>query len=84
MCVYGEGRPDGHDVGEEQQEAEDLQVPASGKVLQSHHDQRHHHQRPKQDLSQTVHLQVKQADLGSRHRSEYAGASESQHRIQEN
>lgn len=60
--------PDGHNVGEEQQEAEDLQVPATSKVLQSHHDQRHHHQRPKQDLRQTVHLQVKEANLGHEHR----------------
>lgn len=58
-----ESLPDGHNVREEQQEAEDLEVPAAGEVLESHHDQGHHHQSPKQDLSQTVHLQVKQTHL---------------------
>lgn len=55
--------PNGHDLREEQQEAKDLEVPTAGKVLQSHHDQRDHHQGTKQDLGQTVHLQVKQTHL---------------------
>lgn len=55
--------PDRDDVGEEQKEAEDLEIPATSKVLQSHHDQWHHHQSAKQDLRQTVHFQVKQANL---------------------
>lgn len=55
--------PYGHDVGEKKQEAEDLEVPTSSKVLESHHDQRHHYQSSEQDLCQAVHLQVKQAHL---------------------
>lgn len=31
--------PDGHDVREEQQEAENLEVPTAGEVLEGHHDQ---------------------------------------------
>lgn len=31
--------PDRDDVGEEQKEAEDLEIPATSEVLQSHHDQ---------------------------------------------
>lgn len=56
-------KPDWDDVGEKQQEAEDLQIPTAGKVLEGHHDQRHHHQSPKQNLGQTVHFQVKEANL---------------------
>lgn len=55
--------PDRDDVGEEQKEAEDLEIPATSEVLQSHHDQWHHHQSAKQDLRQTIHFQVKQANL---------------------
>lgn len=55
--------PNGHDLREEQQEAKDLEVPTASEVLQSHHDQRDHHQGPKQDLGQTVHLQVEQTHL---------------------
>ena len=55
--------PDRHNVREEQQEANDLEVPTAGKVLQGHHDQWHHHKGPKQDLGQTVHFQVKQTHL---------------------
>lgn len=55
--------PNGHNLREEQQEAENLQVPTASKVLQAHHDQRHHHQGPEQDLSQTVDFQVKQTHL---------------------
>lgn len=55
--------PDGHDVGEQEKEPEDLEVPTARKVLESDHDQRHHHQGPEQDLSQTVHLQVEQTNL---------------------
>lgn len=58
-----ENKPDRDDVGEEQKEAEDLEIPATSEVLQSHHDQWHHHQSTKQDLRQTVHFQVKQANL---------------------
>lgn len=60
--------PDGNDVGEQEQEADDLQVPAASKVLQGHHDQRHHHQCTEQDLGEAVHLQVKKANLGTKHR----------------
>jgi len=60
--------PDGHDVGEEQQETEDLEVPAACKVLQGHHDQGDHQQRPEQDLGQAVHLQIKQSHLRHTHR----------------
>lgn len=55
--------PDGHDVREEQQEAENLEVPTAGEVLEGHHDQWHHHEGPEQDLSQTVDFQVKQTHL---------------------
>lgn len=55
--------PDGNDVGEEQQEPDDLQVPTACKVLKGHHDQGHHHQSPKEDLGQAVHLQIKEANL---------------------
>lgn len=55
--------PDGDDIGEQQEKADDLEVPAPGKVLKGHHDQRHHHQSTEEDLGQAVHLQVKQADL---------------------
>lgn len=48
---------------EKQQEAEYLEVPTSSEVLEGHHNQWHHHQGPKQDLSQTVHFQVKQTHL---------------------
>lgn len=51
--------PNGHNLREEQQKAKDLQVPTASEVLQAHHDQWHHHQGPKQDLSQTVDFQVK-------------------------
>lgn len=55
--------PDGNDVREEQQESDDLQVPTACKVLKGHHDQGHHHQSPKEDLGETVHLQIKEANL---------------------
>lgn len=55
--------PDGNDVGEEQQESDDLQVPTACKVLKGHHDQGHHHQSPKEDLGETVHLQIKETNL---------------------
>lgn len=55
--------PDGHYVGKEQQEAEDLKVPAASEVLQSHHDQRDHHQSSEQNLGQAVNFQVKKANL---------------------
>lgn len=55
--------PDGDDVGEQEKEAEDLQVPAPGEVLEGNHDQGHHHQGSEEDLREAVHLQVKQADL---------------------
>lgn len=61
LCV-----PDGDDVGEQEEEADDLQVPATSEVLKGHHDQRHHHQSTEEDLREAVHLQVKQADLGDR------------------
>lgn len=48
--------PDGDDVGEQQEEADDLEVPAPGEVLKGHHDQRHHHQSAEEDLGQAVHL----------------------------
>lgn len=51
--------PNGHNLREEQQKAKNLQVPTSSKVLQADHDQRHHHQGPEQDLSQTIDFQVK-------------------------
>lgn len=50
-------------MGEEQQEAKDLEVPAAGEVLEGHHDQGDHDQRPEQDLSQAVDFQVKQTHL---------------------
>lgn len=55
--------PNGDNLREEQQEAKDLEVPTAGEVLQSYHDQGDHHQGPKQDLGQTVHLQVEQTHL---------------------
>lgn len=66
MLTPAPSSPDGNDVGEQEQKADDLQVPAAGEVLQGHHDQRHHHQRTEQDLGEAVYLQVKQANLGDR------------------
>lgn len=55
--------PDGNDVGEQEKEADDLQVPTPGEVLEGDHDQRYHHQGSEEDLREAVHLQVEQADL---------------------
>lgn len=55
--------PDGDDVGEENGESEEVDVPQTHKPLQSHHDHRQNHLGQKQSLGQTVQLQVQQADL---------------------
>lgn len=55
--------PDGNDVGKQEEEADDLEVPTAGKVLKGDHDQRHHHQGTEEDLGEAVDFQVEQADL---------------------
>lgn len=65
--------PDGNDVGEQEEEADDLQVPAASEVLKGNHNQRHHHQGAEEDLGEAVHLEVKQADLGDKPQSRAGG-----------
>lgn len=48
--VENKASPDRNYVGKEQQEAEDLKVPAASEMLQGHHDQRNHHQGSEQNL----------------------------------
>lgn len=63
------GSPDGDDVGEEQQEAEEVAVPRACEALQRDHDERQGHEGHEQRLGQPVELQVQQTDLKNKVRA---------------
>ena len=55
---------DGDEVGEEEDEAEEVEVPGAVEALQAHHDHREDDGGGEQDLGQVVELLVEQPDLG--------------------
>ena len=66
---------DGDQVGEEEDEPEEVEVPGPVEPLEAHHDDGEDHGGGEEDLGQVVELLVEQPDLGPRHGVVHRGAA---------